>query len=123
MRLVPLLLLAACVPMEHSFLEVRPGALYDVDVTVEPDPPVAGDLTLRMFVSDEGEPVPGCAVGVMAMMPEHGHGGMNDPVVTEEGDGDYAIAWKCPMAGHWEITADLDCPSGTDQVVIDLHVD
>jgi hypothetical protein len=122
-HLLSVLLLTACSspPVDDRASE---GALYRIDVGFDSEPPTAGEIGIVIDVFDTADqPVPGCDLTATAVMPEHGHGGMNEPELIAADAGRYDLAWTCTMAGHWELTFDLACPGGDDQVVVDVDVD
>jgi len=77
-----------------------------IEAHVEPDPPRVGTNTLHLTIHDaDGAPVTGAAVSVEALMPAHGHGSTEKPVITEQGGGAYTAApLTLQMPGRWEVT-------------------
>jgi hypothetical protein len=105
------LLLLACAASDPGSV---PGGDYDVTLSPEPDPPVAGDAALSIEATADGAPVEGAEVTVDVWMEEMGHGLSDPPVVTEEGDGVYRATFVYPMSGVWTVTVTVD-----DTVVIE----
>lgn len=109
--LTALLLLATCTKKEPS------NALHVGDMLVrlslDPDPPRAGDNILNVELQDaQGKPTDGAQLGfgwdmpAMGSMPEMKGGGD----VKALGGGKYQIAYPLSMPGDWMLTLGLDAP-------------
>ena len=86
------------------------GDLYELALTPDPDPFVAGAAALEILLLDveAGAPVAGADVTIEPWMTAHGHGISEPPVVTELGDGLYDATWEFSMPGAWELTFSID---------------
>ncbi|MBA4399286.1 MAG: hypothetical protein C0396_05395 [Anaerolinea sp.] len=78
-----------------------------VTMNVLPDPPVVGDVLLYFnVVDDQGQPVTGAEVNVMA-----DHTDMSGMTMqgnaTDQGKGIYAITTNFSMTGQWKITVQV----------------
>jgi hypothetical protein len=107
----------------------KQGAVLEV-VLVDsmPAPPTRGDNAWTIALRDAAQaPVAGAAIVVTPWMELHGHGANKMAVVTDQGDGSYAIApvnlW---MQGVWTITLDIAPPEavgGQDEVIFHFCVE
>jgi len=67
-------------------------------------------------------PLTGATFKLDATMPEHKHGMMTQPRVTELGDGRYKVeGLKLHMPGRWVFQADLEGPAGKETVSFEVH--
>jgi Cu(I)/Ag(I) efflux system membrane fusion protein len=93
------------------------GALHAGDVLVrlslDPDPPRAGDNILNVELRDaQGKPIDGARLGfvydmpAMGSMPEMKGGGE----VKAMSGGKYQIAYPLPMLGDWTLTLGIEAP-------------
>ena len=123
---VIVLILAACsasdVPLAPDELHTDTG-LYHLALSTEPDPPVADDFTLRLDITSGGEAVEEATLTVEPWMPAHGHGVLDDPVVSELGGGAYQADWAWAMPGYWEVTLTIDAKAGVDTAVVAYEVE
>jgi len=55
------------------------------------------------ITDDKGMSVEGANIEITPWMPEHGHGTMWPPTVTEQGKGLYRVVIALMMTGHWEL--------------------
>lgn len=69
-----------------------------------PAPPKVGDNTWVIEVDDPtGAPIKGAELGFSQFMPDHGHPGVKQPVITEEEGGRYSLSpVNFNMQGYWE---------------------
>ena len=104
---------------------VTDGGLYDLTLTADPDPPVAGVASLGIDVADAatGAAVTDAEIGVTPWMTEHGHGLSEDPVVTELGQGAYEASFTYTMSGTWDLTVSIDAEAGADEVTVAYEVE
>jgi len=81
-------------------------------------------FALEIVVADENGPVVGARVAVRGWMPEHGHGLVARPVVTEQGDGHYrAEGVLLHMRGSWDLIVDVvDRAGRTDSVTFGVEL-
>ncbi len=80
------------------------GKDVDIQVQIKPDPPVKGENTLYLTVTDKnGKGIEKAEIKVYPSMPAHGHGSSKDPVVTEKGGGKYEVKVFFQMPGEWEV--------------------
>jgi hypothetical protein len=80
-------------------------------VDADPAVPVRGDnhWMLELEVADTA--TPGAVIDMTSWMPDHGHGSPKPAVITDEGDGTYAIdPVNLFMAGYWEVTFAVTMP-------------
>lgn len=131
MRIPSLLLaagLVACAPADDhpdAGAITSDAGLYEILYAATPDPPVAGDTELALFLeeAETGDPVVGAGLEVEPWMPSMNHGITGEVEVTELGDGDYVAAWAYSMPGYWEVTVDIDTEAGIDFVVLGFDVE
>jgi len=63
-----------------------------------------GRNEVDMYVTDDKDvSVEGAEIEITPWMPEHGHGAMWPPTVTEKGKGLYRAVIPLMMTGHWEL--------------------
>lgn len=63
-----------------------------------------GRNELVLSIADaKGMNVEGAKVEITPWMPEHGHGALWPPTITEQGKGLYRAVIALTMAGHWQI--------------------
>jgi len=63
-----------------------------------------GRNEVDIYVTDDkGMSVEGAKIEIAPWMPEHGHGAMWPPTVTEKGKGLYRAVIPLMMTGHWEL--------------------
>ena len=91
-------------------------------MNVLPDPPVVGDVLLYFnVVDDQGQPVTGAEVNVMA-----DHTDMSGMTMqgnaTDQGKGIYAITTNFSMAGQWKITVQIKNEALDYKQDIDLNI-
>lgn len=124
------LCLAACDPLDqesdqesHDGGLITDAGLYELMVEMEPDPPTAGDATLTVMVhdADSGDMLMGSTLEVTPMMPQHGHGVADPPLVVEDA-GIYTVTFAYSMPGDWELTFDVSGELGDDSLVMDVEV-
>lgn len=96
---------------------------FAMTLTLAPDPPVAGETTLGIALSDDGGAVEDATLTVTPWMPMHGHGVSEDPVVRGAGGGDYTADFAWSMPGEWEVTIDVDAAGVEDSVVVPVEVE
>lgn len=84
----------------------------DVQLLIQPDPPLVGAATLNLLVSsDEGDPIENADLVVRGDMT---HPGMV-PVIGEleaTGSGNYAVQFEWTMAGFWIVSISGELPDG-----------
>ncbi|MCB9740753.1 MAG: FixH family protein [Deltaproteobacteria bacterium] len=80
-----------------------------------------GKNTMTVTVKDSaGAAVSGAAVTVDPQMPMMGHGSIDTPVVTDNGDGTYkADPVTLQMSGKWVITVKASKGSGSGEATVD----
>lgn len=107
-RVALALLLAACAKPRG---EVLHAGSFQAQVELAPDPPVAGDNTLRLSLRDaSGKPVEGARISfaydmpAMGSMPEMKGGGDE----RELGGGRYEIRYPLAMLGDWALTLQIE---------------
>ena len=96
------------------------------DVTVAlmestPAPPAKNDNTWRVRVVDvNGAPLSGLSLAVTPWMPDHGHGTLVAPVVTEQAEaGEYLIEpVNLRMPGLWDVTVEVSDGTGLEDEVM-----
>jgi hypothetical protein len=93
-------------------------------VEATPAPPRVGTNVFSLRLEDEaGEGLAGATLGVLPVMPDHGHGTPRRPVVTDEGDGAYRVAnVYLYMPGYWSIRMQVSHPSLDDRAYLRLCV-
>ena len=84
-----------------------------------PEPiPWGEPFDLRVWLPGKG---PGASLAVDAAMPEHGHGMNRVPVVTEAGDGGYAVEGLLfHMPGRWELYFDVTEGAVTERAQVEV---
>jgi Cu(I)/Ag(I) efflux system membrane fusion protein len=110
--LAALLLLAACAKKKDNSDALHAGDLM-VRLSLDPDPPRAGDNVLNVELMDaQGKPSDGAQLGfvydmaAMGSMPEMKGGGD----VKAMSGGKYQITYPLPMLGDWAPTLAIDAP-------------
>jgi len=90
----------------------------------EPSPPKLGDNKWTIEVEDpSGAPLDGATIQFKQYMPDHGHNGVKDPVITPQNAGTYELSpVNFNMEGYWENTVSVKTDSVTDAAVIELCV-
>ncbi len=100
------LLLTAC-SSAGSAAPAQATTPVTMTMNVLPDPPVVGDVLLYFnVVDDQGQPVTGAEVNVMADHTEMSGMTMQGNA-TDQGKGIYAITTNFSMAGQWKITVQV----------------
>ena len=104
---------------------VTDDGLYRLALSFSPEPPIAGEVTLSMVLTDPARDtsVAGAELSVVPYMPAHGHGIDGDVIVEERDDGLYQASWVFSMPGLWELETTVVGDLGTDFVVIEVAVD
>jgi Cu(I)/Ag(I) efflux system membrane fusion protein len=85
----------------------------DVQLAIEPDPPIAGKNRLSVDVRDEaGKPVDGAAVHLGFEMPPMGSmAEMKGEGETQaRGPGRYQVTYQLPAEGDWRVAVDVAAP-------------
>ncbi|MHB0965662.1 MAG: FixH family protein [Bellilinea sp.] len=100
------LLLTAC-SGAGSVAPAQTAEPVTITMNVLPDPPVVGDVLLYFnVVDDQGQPVTGAEVNVMA-----DHTDMSGMTMqgnaTDQGKGIYAITTNFSMTGQWKIAVQV----------------
>jgi Cu(I)/Ag(I) efflux system membrane fusion protein len=110
--LAVLLLLAACTKKNDGANVLHAGDML-VRLSLDPDPPRAGDNVLNVELQDaQGKPVDGAELGfvydmaAMGAMPEMKGGGD----VKAMNGGKYRITYPLSMLGDWTLTLGVDAP-------------
>ena len=105
-------LFASCAQKLDTASALHVGDLL-VQLQLDPDPPRAGENTLRLVVLDaQGKPVDGARLGfvydmqAMGAMPEMKGGGDTKAL----GGGKYQIDYPLAMHGDWSLTVGIDAP-------------
>jgi len=63
-----------------------------------------GRNEVDIYVTDDkGRGVEGAQIEITPWMPEHGHGTMWPPTITDKGNGSYKAVIPLIMIGHWEL--------------------
>lgn len=108
---------------EEPGIFVTQAGLYQLEVEMSPDPPVADltTLTVTLTTAETGAPETGAALAVTPWMPEHGHGIQDEPEVTEV-DGVYTVEFVYTMPGTWELTFEVDGSLGADSGTMTVQV-
>src|SRR5260370_9800235 len=112
LSLAALLLLAACAKRKDNADALHAGDML-VRLSLDPDPPRAGDNVLRVELQDaQGKPIDGAQLGfvydmaAMGSMPEMKGGGD----VKSMSGGKYQITYPLSMLGDWTLTLGIDAP-------------
>jgi len=80
-----------------------------------------GRNAVVIYVTDaKGTGVEGAKIEITPWMPEHGHGTMWPPTVTEEGKGQYQAVIALIMIGHWELKVKIREGDLEDSIVFDF---
>jgi Cu(I)/Ag(I) efflux system membrane fusion protein len=110
--LTVLLLIAACARKKDDSDALHAGDML-VRLSLDPDPPRAGDNVLNVELQDaQGKPVEGAQLGfvydmaAMGSMPEMKGGGD----VKAMSGGKYQITYPLPMLGDWTLTLAIAAP-------------
>ncbi len=72
------------------------------------------------IADNKGEKVEGAGIEIIPWMPEHGHGTLWPPTVSEEGKGLYRAVIPLVMTGHWQITIKVRKGEVEDSAVFDF---
>ncbi len=110
--LTALLLFAACTKKKDASDALHAGDML-VRLSLDPDPPRAGDNVLNIELQDaQGKPVEGAQLGLisdmaaMGSMPQMKGGGE----VKAMNGGKYQITYPLPMLGDWSLTLSMEAP-------------
>ena len=69
------------------------------------------------------QPLAGVRVGVDARMPDHGHGMLRQPRVTDRGDGSHLVeGMLLHMGGFWLLTVDVYDGERSERVKFELNL-
>jgi hypothetical protein len=80
-----------------------------------------GRNELDIYITDgKGLAVEGATIEIKPWMPEHGHGAMWPPTVTEKGRGLYSAVIPLTMMGHWELQFRIRKGDVEDTAVFDF---
>lgn len=73
------------------------------------------DFQLDLLLLKAGAPLPGARISVSGWMPDHGHGMVRAPIVTEQGDGHYQVeGMLLHMRGRWDVSFEIAAEDLTD---------
>jgi hypothetical protein len=75
------------------------------------------DITVT---DDKGAGVAGAKVEISPWMPEHHHGSMWPPTITERGNGVYRAVIPLIMSGHWELKVKIHRGDVEDSTTFDF---
>ncbi len=104
-------------PAESGNLAVRWRPVGDG--AVPRNEPFALDVQLFR----EGQPLSGAVLRVRGWMPDHGHGLVRQPTVTELGDGNYRVDnLLLHMRGLWQLVFDVGEGAERQNVVFELEL-
>jgi hypothetical protein len=80
-----------------------------------------GRNEIFLHITDaKGKSVEGATVGITPWMPEHGHGSLWPPTITEKGNGIYRAVIALTMAGHWQLRITIQKGDVEDSAVFDF---
>jgi hypothetical protein len=80
-----------------------------------------GRNEITLTITDKNnKPVEGAIVEINPWMPEHQHGAMWTPQVSESGGGVYKSVVPLGMGGHWEFKIGISKDGAEDRVVFDF---
>ena len=80
-----------------------------------------GRNEVAVYVTDDkGMNVEGAKIEITPWMPEHGHGSMWPPTVTEQGKGLYRAVIPLTMIGHWELKIKIRKGDIKDNTIFDF---
>ena len=100
------------------------GVLKFVLVQSEPGPPIKGNNTWTMKLTDlSGAPVTGATFKVKPFMPYHGHGTSVVPIVTAKGESYEIGPLYLYMRGIWQVTLDAKTATQSDTAVFSFCID
>jgi hypothetical protein len=68
----------------------------------------------------KGVNVEGAKVEITPWMPEHGHGSLWPPTITEQGKGRYRAVIALMMAGHWQLKVSISKGDIEDSTVFEF---
>lgn len=109
-------------PMEASG-GMSPSSGLPLAVTVTPNPPIVGDNTLDIAVTDAGgKPVTGLKLAATVAMTSMDMG-TTKPKVTEGQDGHYAAVVSFAMKGPWRVTLTGGAPGETTASAVRAALD
>jgi hypothetical protein len=90
---------------------------------VEGSVPRNEDFELEVVLRRDGRPLPGMRLAVSGWMPAHGHGLVREPVVTDLGDGRFAVEGVLlHMRGLWELVFNVTDGVSADSVRFELQL-
>lgn len=73
------------------------------------------DMDVRLLRNNQ--PCSGARIVVSGWMPDHGHGMVRIPQITEEGDGCYRVTdMLLHMRGHWDLVFEVHAGTANDTV-------
>lgn len=95
----------------------RTGSFKVAIASADPAPPVRGDNTWRLVVTNaDGSPLAeGATISLSGEMPDHGHRSPSSPTVTKEGDGSYTVSpIDLFMPGVWDVLVTIRSGASED---------
>jgi len=91
--------------------------------------PLGGELPrnrefdVEVVLREDGEPLAGARVGLRGWMPDHGHGLVRQPIVTDAGGGRYLVeGLLLHMRGTWQLFFDVRVGSARDVVAFEFEL-
>ncbi len=116
MLLIVLILVAGCFAGCRQTATPTPDASTQsasITVATNPDPPMMGDSTMTITVTQDGAPLANAPVSVRGDM---NHAGMKpvlaDGTTGDDGTVDVPFAWS--MGGDWIVTVTVTLPDGSE---------
>ena len=113
--LIVLILVAGCFAGCQTATPTPDAATQTASITVatNPDPPMMGDSTMTITVTQDGAPLANAPVSVRGDM---NHAGMK-PVLadgTTSADGTVEVPFGWTMGGDWIVTVTVTLPDGSE---------
>jgi hypothetical protein len=88
--------------------KITEKGLFHVKISSKGELLKFGRNEIILSITDaKGINVEGAKVEITPWMPEHGHGSLWPPTITEQGNGRYRAVIALTMAGHWQLKVSI----------------
>ncbi len=105
----------------RNVMKTTEKGLFHIDLGQKGQSLKEGRNEFDIHITDEkNADVEGAKIEITPFMPEHGHGSMWPPTVTEKGKGLYRAVVPLTMSGHWQLTITISKEQIEDRIVFDF---
>ena len=116
--MIGILLLSGCA---RASTKATGKGLFHITLSAKETLLKFGRNEVDLHVTDvKGADLEGAQVEITPWMPEHSHGTLWPPTVTEKGKGHYRAVIPLTMAGHWELRIRIQKGDLQDSAVFDF---